>query len=101
MRNQYILDALSPILKEIFDFYDISTAKVDPSIHIVEGWPIGTDIYIISGFFNSEMYVHRMYIVKEAIDSVVDHQIVKLVKNIRDEISNKEKFNLPENDNSS
>lgn len=99
MRNKDILDTLDPILKEIFDFYDISHTKADVSIHMEEGCPIGTDIYIITGFFNSEMYVHRMYIVKEEIDSIIDKKIVKLVEDINDNISNRDKFNIHKKDN--
>ena len=92
MRNQYIFNALDPILKETFDFYDISHTIADASIHMEEGWPIGTDVYIICGFLKSEMYVHRMYLVKEAINLVIDRQVVKLIERIRKDISERGKI---------
>ena len=98
MRNKDILDTLTPIFKEIFDLYDISTSNVDPSIHLEEGWPIGTDVYIITGFFNSEMYIHRMYIVKEESDSIIYQKMVKLVEEIKDNIFNRDKFNIHKKD---
>ncbi|WP_156305527.1 hypothetical protein [Sphingobacterium endophyticum] len=87
MRNRYIFNRLEPLLEEIFDVYDISHTTADASVHVEEGWPIGTDVYIICGFLNTELYIQRMYIVKEAIDLVINRQIVKMIEKIKIDIS--------------
>lgn len=93
-RNDYIYDKLEPVLKTLFDTYHINHSFADASVHINDGWPIGTDVYIISGFFKSDLYIHKMYVVKEAINMVIDRQIEKVTERIKNDIYNRNKLGL-------
>lgn len=89
MSYKYFLNALEPLLKEIFEFYDLSHTKADASINIEQGWPIGADIYVICGYLRSELYIHRMYIEKESNEQVIDDQVGKLIERIKNDIYNR------------
>lgn len=93
-RNEYVYNKLEPVLKELFDAHHINHTFADASVHINEGWPIGTDVYIICGYFKSDLYIHKVYVVKEAINMVIDRQIEKVIENIRTDIYNRNKLGL-------
>lgn len=85
-RNEFVKNKLEPVLEEMFDTYEINHSLADASVHLEEGWPVGTDVYSIIGFYRSVLYVDKLYIVKEAINMVIDRQIAKLISRIRKDI---------------
>ncbi|WP_185211791.1 hypothetical protein [Sphingobacterium mizutaii] len=87
MRNQFILVCLKSMLDGIFDYYDISLTKVDTRLHAEESWPIGTDVYVVCGIYASQIYVQRLYIVREATENMIKLQIEKLAVRLKTEIS--------------
>lgn len=87
MRNQFILDCLKPILEGIFEYYDISQTKVDTRLHAEVSWPIGTEVYVVCGIYASQIYVQRLYIVREATKHMIKLQIEKLAIRLKTEIS--------------
>lgn len=85
-RNEYVKNKLEPILEETYDTYEINHSLADANVHLEEGHPIGTDVYFIIGFNRSVLYVDKLYIVKEAINMVIDGQIAKLISRVRNDI---------------
>lgn len=75
------------MLDGIFDYYDISLTKVDTRLHAEESWPIGTDVYVVCGIYDSQIYVQRLYIVREATENMIKLQIEKLAVRLKTEIS--------------
>lgn len=95
MRKEYILNSLKSILGDIFDFYDVNPTKVDAKVHAEERWPIGTDVYVVCGILRSQIYVHRLYVLEGATETMIQTEMKKMIERFKKDISkhNNQKFN--------
>lgn len=87
MGKEYILNSLKSNLGDIFDFYDVNQTKVDAKVHAEESWPIGTDMYVVCGILRSHIYVHRLYVVEGATETMVNAEMEKMIERIKKDIS--------------